>query len=135
MLLLSQSAVSAALTNLEQQLKVKLFDRVGKPLVLNEYGRLLYPRAVALLEQAGEINTLFSQENGALRLFASSTIGNYIQPELIAGDWCTVPGTQLWLQVGNSEEVINAVADFRVDMGLIEKPGYHPDLVDTRLAQ
>lgn len=128
-LLLSQSAVSAALTDLEQQLKVKLFDRVGKRLVLNEHGRLLYPRAVALLEQAGEIGTLFSQGNGALRLFASRTIGNYILPELIAGYRRAVPDTPLSLQVGNSQEVINAVADFRVDLGLIEGPSHHPDLV------
>lgn len=42
MLALSQSAVSAALTDLEGQLGVQLFDRVGKRLVVNEHGRLLY---------------------------------------------------------------------------------------------
>ena len=59
MLALSQSAVSAALTDLEGQLGVQLFDRVGKRLVVNEHGRLLYPRALALLEQAVEIEQLF----------------------------------------------------------------------------
>ena len=58
MLALSQSAVSAALTDLEGQLGVQLFDRVGKRLVVNEHGRLLYPRALALLEQAIEIEQL-----------------------------------------------------------------------------
>jgi hypothetical protein len=38
MLALSQSAVSAALTDLEGQLGVQLFDRVGKRLVVNEHG-------------------------------------------------------------------------------------------------
>ena len=52
MLALSQSAVSAALTDLEGQLGVQLFDRVGTRLVVNEHGRLLYPRALALLERA-----------------------------------------------------------------------------------
>ncbi|MEC4256591.1 LysR family transcriptional regulator, partial [Escherichia coli] len=60
-LALSQSAVSAALADLEGQLGVQLFDRVGKRLVLNEHGRLLYPRAVGLLEQAGEIEQLFKE--------------------------------------------------------------------------
>ena len=55
---------------------MQLFDRVGKRLVLNEHGRLLYPRAVGLLEQAIEIEQLFKEDNGAIRLFASSTIGN-----------------------------------------------------------
>lgn len=74
MLALSQSAVSAALTDLEGQLGVQLFDRVGKRLVVNEHGRLLYPRALALLEQAVEIEQLFREDNGAIRIYASSTI-------------------------------------------------------------
>lgn len=78
---LSQSAVSAALSDLETQLSVRLFDRVGKRLVVNEHGRLLYPKAMALLEQAGEIEHLFQSEAGALRIAASSTIGNYILPK------------------------------------------------------
>lgn len=53
---LSQSAVSAALADIEGQLGVQLFDRVGKRLVINEHGRLLYPKALALLEQAGKSN-------------------------------------------------------------------------------
>ncbi len=76
MLALSQSAVSAALTDLEGQLGVQLFDRVGKRLVVNEHGRLLYPRALALLERALEIEQLFRGDNGAIRVYASSTIGN-----------------------------------------------------------
>ena len=67
MLALSQSAVSAALTDLEGQLGVQLFDRVGKRLVVNEHGRLLYPRALALLERALEIEQLFRGDNGAIR--------------------------------------------------------------------
>jgi len=55
---LSQSAVSAALTDLESQLEVQLFDRVGKRLVTNEYGRLLYPKVFALLEQATEVEQI-----------------------------------------------------------------------------
>lgn len=58
-LALSQSAVSASLTDLENQLGVQLFDRVGKRLVTNEHGRLLYPRALSLLERATEVEQLF----------------------------------------------------------------------------
>ncbi|WON75564.1 DNA-binding transcriptional regulator YeiE [Serratia sp. UGAL515B_01] len=128
-LALSQSAVSAALSDLEGQLKVQLFDRVGKRLVTNEHGRLLYPKALALLEQAGEIEQLFLDDSGALRIAASSTIGNYMLPEMIAHYRKDFPSTPLELNVGNSHEVIVAVADFRVDLGLIEGPCHMPELV------
>lgn len=129
MLALSQSAVSAALTDLEGQLGVQLFDRVGKRLVVNEHGRLLYPRALALLEQATEIEQLFREDNGAIRVYASSTVGNYILPEIIARYRRDFPALPLEMSVGNSQDVINAVADFRVDIGLIEGPCHTAEIV------
>ncbi|QCP60226.1 DNA-binding transcriptional regulator YeiE [Pantoea sp. SO10] len=128
-LALSQSAVSAALADLENQLGVQLFDRVGKRLVVNEHGRLLYPRAVGLMEQAGEIEQLFKEDNGAIRLFASSTIGNYLLPGMIAAYRRDFPALPLELSVGNSQDAINAVADFRVDIGLIEGPCHELDII------
>ncbi|EHS6741852.1 LysR family transcriptional regulator [Salmonella enterica] len=129
MLSLSQSAVSAALTDLEGQLGVQLFDRVGKRLVVNEHGRLLYPRALALLEQAIEIEQLFREDNGAIRVYASSTIGNYILPAMIARYRQHYPALPLELSVGNSQDVINAVLDFRVDIGLIEGPCHSTEII------
>lgn len=132
MLALSQSAVSAALTDLEGQLGVQLFDRVGKRLVVNEHGRLLYPRALALLERALEIEQLFRGDNGAIRVYASSTIGNYIMPEIIARYRHDFPDLPVELSVGNSLDVINAVADLRVDFGLIEGRAMPPILLPSR---
>jgi DNA-binding transcriptional LysR family regulator len=129
MLALSQSAVSAALTDLEGQLGVQFFDRVGKRLVVNEHGRLLYPRALATLEQATEIEQLFREDNGHIRVFASSTIGNYILPEIIARYRRDFPVLPLELSVGNSQDVINAVSDFRVDIGLIEGPCHAAEII------
>ncbi len=129
MLALSQSAVSAALTDLEGQLGVQLFDRVGKRLVVNEHGRLLYPRALALLEQTTEIEQLFRKDNGAIRVYASSTIGNYILPAMIAHYRQDFPDLPLELSVGNSQDVINAVLDFRVDIGLIEGPCHSTEII------
>lgn len=126
---LSQSAVSAALADVEGQLGVQLFDRVGKRLVVNEHGRLLYPKALALLEQAGEIERLFNLDNGALRIGASSTIGNYMLPGMIAKYRLDFPTTPMELNVGNTSDVINAVAEFRVDLGLIEGSCRMPELV------
>ncbi|WP_340618211.1 DNA-binding transcriptional regulator YeiE [Xenorhabdus entomophaga] len=128
-LALSQSAVSASLTDLEGQLGVRLFDRVGKRLVTNEHGRLLYPKALALLEQVGEVEQLFKLELGALRLAASSTIGNYMLPEMLAKYRQDYPDTPLELNIGNTEDVIKAVAEFRVDLGLIEGLCHDPELI------
>lgn len=64
----SQSAASAALAELEAALGGLLFDRVGRRLQLNENGQALLPRARALLEQAAELESLFS--SGGVRASA-----------------------------------------------------------------
>nr|WP_145552148.1 LysR family transcriptional regulator [Variovorax boronicumulans] len=126
----SQSAASAALAELEAAVGVPLFDRVGRRLLLNENGRALLPRASAVLEQAGELQTLFAGEHATpLHVAASFTIGEYLLPGLVA-DWTRAhPKSRVRLRIANTSEVIEAVAGFAVDLGFIEGPQTHPDVV------
>src|SRR5262249_59415530 len=55
---LSQSATSSAINELERLLALKLFDRSGKRLLLNDNGRALLPRALALLDGAAHVERL-----------------------------------------------------------------------------
>jgi DNA-binding transcriptional LysR family regulator len=129
----SQSAASMALAELEATLAVDLFDRVGRRLVLNENGQALLPRAVSLLDQAAELESLFDAEHAApLRVAASFTIGEYLLPSLIS-EWKQAhPRTQVRVDIANTREVLQAVAAFDVDIGFIEGTGSHPDLAVRR---
>lgn len=127
-LALSQSAVSSALQELETQLDAKLFERAGKRLILNENSRMLYPYALALLEQGKEIERLFLGGRCTLNLGASSTIGNYLLPALLTRYQQHNPKVQLTLQVANTRDIIQAVSNFDVDIGFIEGPCQQADL-------
>jgi DNA-binding transcriptional LysR family regulator len=125
----SQSAASAALAELESALGVLLFDRVGRRLVLNEQGRALLPRAINLLEQAGEIRRMFAAaDTGTLRVAASFTVGEYLLPPLIARWKQAHPEIRLRLDIANTRAVLDAVAGLEVDVGFIEGARTHPDL-------
>ncbi len=127
-LALSQSAVSAALAELESQLATRVFDRVGKRVVLNDCGRLLLPRALAVLDQMREIEHLFDAGAASLRVGASTTVGNYMMPSVLGAFERRWPQARVELEVGNTREVVEAVAAYRVDVGFIEGPCHHPDL-------
>jgi DNA-binding transcriptional LysR family regulator len=125
---LSQSATSSAITELERLLSLQLFDRVGKRLLLNDNGRALLPRALALLDGAAGIEQMARDGSGqaqSLRIGASSTIGNYVLPPLL-GSWTAWQAAQqaaAWqsrVQIGNTAAIARAVADFALDVGLIE---------------
>lgn len=138
---LSQSATSGALNELEALLGARLFDRVGKRLVLNDTGRAVLPAARALLDGAQGIENQFgigtSIDDGKksrpgiatrLRVGASTTIGNYLLPALIAGHLRTSPATGIDVTIGNTSDIAAAVARLEVDVGLIEGPCHEPEL-------
>lgn len=128
----SQSAASTTLAELETSLGVALFDRVGRRLVINENGRALLPRAASMLDQAAEVQHLFSGEHlTPLQVAASLTIGECILPGLV-GEWKTRhPKSPVRMAIANTSDVIDAVVGFDVDIGFIEGPQTHPDLIVT----
>jgi DNA-binding transcriptional LysR family regulator len=129
---LTQSACSMSLSNLEHQLGGTLFNRVGKQLILNERGRMLYPKAVNILIQVNELQSLMmdTQKNpiGHLIIGASSTIGNYILPKIISQFIRKFPQAKISLQVSNTEQIINKMLNFEIDIGFIEGNCYSLDL-------
>jgi DNA-binding transcriptional LysR family regulator len=132
---LSQSAISAALNELEALLGARLFDRIGKRLVLNDTGRALLPQARALLDGAQGIEQQFrgsSARSGGiatqLRIGASTTIGNYLLPALVAHHLRASPGTDIDVVIHNTSDIAAAVARLEVDLGLIEGPCHEREL-------
>src|SRR3954468_18631315 len=77
-LAMSQSAVSGALSDLERQFDVQLFDRIGKRLQLGALGRAVRAQAEAMLDQARDFERALESKKdiGRLRIGATLTIGN-----------------------------------------------------------
>lgn len=127
---MTQSAASMALADFESQLGTRLFDRVGKRLSLNDDGRALYAQAVEMIERAHEMEQLFRKDGRAvdLRLAASSTIGNYLLPQLIGRFREQRPGSRIELDVGNTRHVMQKVLAFEVDVGFVEGPCMDADI-------
>jgi DNA-binding transcriptional LysR family regulator len=132
---LSQSATSSAVNELERLLSMRLFDRVGKRLVLNDNGRALLPRALGLLDGAGAIERLShdpAAQLQSLRIGASMTLGNYVLPSLLgrflARHAPPDAGWQSRVVIGNTSAIARDVAGFDLDIGLIEGPCPEPHL-------
>ncbi len=120
-LAMSQSAVSSALSELEHSLSEQLFDRRGKKLFLNDFGRMLLPQVRALFDQVDSIANAGKGSSVSLRVAASTTISNYVLPPLLARFHTRdTPGGTVNLLVGNTHTVLDAVRDFDADLGLIE---------------
>lgn len=128
---LSQSATSSALQELESALDVRLFDRVGKRLVLNANGHALLPQAVRLLEAAAQIEDGFEGSDQATRLTVgcSTTIGSYLMPILMETLARHHPSLRIDVVIGNSADIARQAAQLSIDIGLIEGPCHLPELI------
>lgn len=121
-LAMSQSAASSALKELENQFSIKLFDRAGKRLQLNELGRLYRPKVEALLDRSQELEQAFRQHTdvGALKVGATLTIGNYLAVGVMARYMSAPTHPRISLEVANTRTIAKRVSDFELDVGLIE---------------
>src|ERR1700722_14224888 len=126
----TQSAVSAAVAGLEQQSGVTLFHRVGRRVVLTEEGRVFLAEARAVLAQtdAAEraLADLAGMKRGNLSVMASQTIASYWLPPKLVAFRARHPQVMVKVLAGNTAEVAEAVADGRVEIGLVEGAVHDP---------
>ncbi len=132
-LFVTQSAVSMALAELENQLGGSLFDRHGRSLLLNARGRYLLPLAKDITSQVSNVETIMSERNdkltGHIEIIASLSLGNYILPYLIGAFMRIHPKVHINMLVYNTQYAERMVVDGSMDLGFVEGTPSHEDIV------
>ncbi|MFI1916346.1 LysR family transcriptional regulator [Nocardia sp. NPDC020380] len=120
---LTQPTLSRMLARLEHRLGIQLFDRHGKRLTLNAFGRVYYEharRAQAELDAAArELADLANPAKGVVRLSFLHSFGARLVPDLIAGVRRTSANIAFALHQGASGMVAAHVLDGTSDLGLV----------------
>ena len=129
-LAMSQSAASTSLKELEHRFGLRLFDRIGKRLQLNDQGNTLRSKAAALIAGALELeNSLIGASDiGELKVGATLTIGNYLAIGIMAAFIKEHPDAKVNLNVENTASIAAKVRNFELDIGLIEGELQEADL-------
>ncbi len=121
---LSQPAVSLQIQALEEFFETKLFDKTGKQVSLTAAGRTLYDHATHIMghynEVVKEINKLTGTMKGAVALGASTTLGNYILPQIITEFKKIHPKIKIKLRVANTERIEDLMHAGFIDFGIVE---------------
>ena len=119
---MSQPYVSNQIQELESRLRVTLFRRVGRRVYLTEPGVLLNRHANELLQQMAaterEIAELRQVIVGRLDLATVVIAAEHVLPQALGQFRAQHPEVTLNLQVHNSREVEEAVADGRYELGI-----------------
>jgi len=134
---LTQSATSAAIAALEARYGIKLFDRIGRGIVLTQTGRDFLDEArevVARAKAAAQVlDDLAGLKRGSLSLAASQTVANYWLPRRIETFRRAYPGIDLHVTTGNTEQVAQDVHRGAADLGFVEGEVDDPSLSIRRM--
>jgi len=119
---LSQSAVSRQIQLLEQELRLRLFDRVGRKVFLTPAGRDLLDRSydvrkgiASLTERAGELST---GTQGTLRIGATPQTLESLLARVLPRFMQKHPETRVELVEDGSDNLVSALRAGRIDVAV-----------------
>jgi len=125
-LYLTQPAVTLQIKALEEGLGLQLFDRTGGRVTLTRAGETLLGFAARidqlLLEADTALSLVRGEYSGNLIVGASLTIAQYLLPRLLGAFAQLYPGIQLSAISRNTEQIVEALIERRVAVGMIEGP-------------
>ncbi len=131
-LFMTQPAVTFQIKQLEEQFNARLFERSHGKIALTPAGQMVMSYAERILGLSEEMETRVADLTGAmggpLLLGASLTIAEYILPRILGEFKAQHPQVHAHMTVGNSELIETRVADYSLDLGLIETPAHLPGL-------
>lgn len=120
---------------LEKEYNVRLFERLGNKIQLTKAGQLLLDHANKILKNYQKLNydmnALQQYTTGELRIGASTTISQYVVPEMIAAFHRQFPDVRISMLSGNSREIEYALSSDRIDIGMVEGVIRQPQLKYT----
>ena len=123
---LTQSAASQAVQELERRLGVQLLDRSRRPLVVLPAGQLLYDFARDVLRRRqdllAQLEELKKERSGVVRVAAIYSVGLSQMSRLEEAFRRRMPGVRVEVSYLRPEKVYQAVAEDRVDLGLVSYP-------------
>lgn len=125
-LFISQPGLSKAIKSLEEELGVPLFNRVGNENLLSKYGKIFYTTAKKCVEDLdhgiGTIETLSHEAQNLIRLGSIYSCSTQCVPLSMIEFQKQFPGVLFDCTQGESEQIIEALMNQEIDVGLISTP-------------
>lgn len=122
-LFVTQPAVTRQIAALEAELKMPLFERLGRTVRLTPAGEVLHRYAeqiVRLEREAREaVRDVETSGGGRLHVGASSTLATYVLPPLLRAFRQTHERAEIAVSTGLSAHIIELVRNGEADLGLV----------------
>lgn len=116
----SQSAVTVQIRQLEEELQVRLFDRIYKRVILTAHGQQFLTNAYAILQEVNRATLALAnaeeQLTGQVHIGTLESLCFARMPEMIRRFRAVHPGVSLQITTGTPEELTGKMERGEVDM-------------------
>ena len=134
----AQSSITGQVASLEDELGVKLFERLGRQVLLTQEGKRFMRYAEKILKLFSEAKEVVSESlnhGGTLIIAAPETLSAVRLPPLIQRYHSLYPNVELVLKKCSAKELIALLKNSKIDVALIlGREMYFPDMVSEILA-
>lgn len=131
-LLLTQPAISKSIRELEKELGITLFNRAKGRMQLSEAGQYLFETTEVFIQKEREINFEMNKMRGTfegtLHIGASTTLSQYILPEVLARFKTRYPQIAITLLSGNTAQIEQEIVAGNLHIAFIEGTPTQPDI-------
>ena len=117
----TQSTVTFQVQQLEKELNVKLFEKLGRRMAMTQAGREVLPYMDGVLDAAAALLDYGKRETelkGTLTVGFLESLLIYKTPLILREFRKKAPDVQLSLKIANCYEIVAAIASGAVDIGL-----------------
>jgi DNA-binding transcriptional LysR family regulator len=122
-LCLSPGAIHKQLKSLEQELGVRLYERVGRQLQLTQATEVVLPYLKEMMAQYDSVIAALGEwrgmKRGLLRIGAGPTLSSYILPQLLRKFRRAHPSVELTVETGNTPVLLESLAKGAIDLALL----------------
>lgn len=127
----AQPSLSQQIIKLERELGVQVFDRTGRKTRLTDRGRMLYDRAVEILDAVDAARRTLVEDGGGgkLSVGAIPTVAPYLLPPLLKQFARQFPKAELKVFENLTEYTIQACVEGDVDVAFLALPVANERLV------
>ncbi|MCJ8313843.1 MAG: LysR family transcriptional regulator [Saccharospirillaceae bacterium] len=125
-LFITQPAISKRISVLERSLDSKLFDRMGRNILLTEAGQALMPIARKILQDIIEarrnVQNISGLASGELKIASSHHVGLHYLPPIIKRFGSEFSQVTLNIQFINSEQAIESIMNQNIELAFTTLP-------------
>ena len=130
---ISQPALSSAISSLEAELYVPLFQKSGRNVKLTDYGKEFYEyvtRCLRYIEQGTAVMKEYSNQiSGSVNIGCIPTLLNDFLPTIIRNYHSHYDNTSFEIYHGMSKDIVEGIQTRKYDVGFCSKISNYPDLV------